>query len=455
VGSKEIFYALSTPLKYVFLSSLQTTFFIYKLDGPKEEGMVKEDLYCVIDLKSFYASCECVARGLDIFKTPLVVCDPDRSMSTIVMSSTPYLKDKYHIPNVCRRRDLPNVENLILAQPRMAYYIEMSAKVVSIFLDYVSEEDLHVYSIDESFLHISPYLSLAKQTPEEFVAEIQKRIKKELGLTATAGIGPNMFLAKVCLDNEGKKKAPYIGRWRMEDVPTKLWSITPITKIWGISNGTERHLMRIGIRSLRELAQADLSLLLDEFGVIGQQLHDLANGIDRTNIREKYIPKETNLSIGQTLPKDYDKKGACLVLREMTDDLCLRLRMSGKKASRVSLFVAYSARVGGGFVHQATLNMPSDDNDTLFEALMDIYFEHVESLPIRNLSISFSKLGEYSMEQLDIFHAPEEKEEKHNLWQTIDKIQARYGKNAVLRLSALTEDSTIIERHGQIGGHKA
>ncbi|MEE3299370.1 MAG: damage repair protein, partial [Candidatus Enteromonas sp.] len=198
--------------------------------------MVKEDLYCVIDLKSFYASCECVARGLDIFKTPLVVCDPDRSMSTIVMSSTPYLKDKYHIPNVCRRRDLPNVENLILAQPRMAYYIEMSAKVVSIFLDYVSEEDLHVYSIDESFLHISPYLSLAKQTPEEFVAEIQKRIKKELGLTATAGIGPNMFLAKVCLDNEGKKKAPYIGRWRMEDVPTKLWSITPITKIWGISN---------------------------------------------------------------------------------------------------------------------------------------------------------------------------------------------------------------------------
>ena len=417
--------------------------------------MEREDLYCVIDLKSFYASCECAARGLDIFKTPLVVCDPERSMSTVVMSSTPYLKSKYRIPNVCRRRDLPNVPGLILAQPRMAYYIEMSAKVVSIFLDYVSEEDLHVYSIDESFLHISPYLSLAKQTPEQFVATIQKRIKDELGLIATAGIGPNMFLAKVCLDNEGKKKPPYIGRWRMEDVPSKLWSISPITDIWGISTGTERHLRRIGIRNIRELATADSSLLIEEFGVMGQQLHDLANGIDRTNIREKYVPKETNLSIGQTLSRDYDKKGAALLLREMTDDLSLRLRLSGKKAGRVSVFVAYSAKVGGGFVHQATLNIPSDDNDVLYRAIEDIYFEYVENYPIRNLGISFSKLGEYSFDQLDLFTSPEEKKESHDLWEAIDRIQMRYGRNSCLRLSSLTNDSTIIERHGQIGGHKA
>ena len=163
---------------------------------------------------------------------------------------------------------------------------------------------------------------------------------------------------------------------------------------------------------------------------MGQQLHDLANGIDRTNIREKYVPKETSLSLGQTLSRDYDKKGACLLLREMTDELCLRLRLNGKKAARVSVFVAYSAKVGGGFVHQATLNLPSDDNDTLYEAIMDIYFAHVENLPIRNLSISFSKLGEYSMEQLDLFHNPEEQKEKRNMWQAIDKIQARYGRNA-------------------------
>ena len=188
---------------------------------------------------------------------------------------------------------------------------------------------------------------------------------------------------------------------------------------------------------------------------MGQQLHDLANGIDRTNIREKYVPKETSLSIGQTLSRDYDKKGAALLLREMNDDLCLRLRMAGKKAGRVSVFVAYSAKFGGGFVHQATLNLPSDDNDALYEAICDIYFEHVGNFPIRNLGISFAKLGEYSMEQLDIFSTPEEKKEKHDMWQAIDRIRSRFGRNSCLRLSSLTEDSTILERHGQIGGHKA
>ena len=249
--------------------------------------MNEKALYCVIDLKSFYASCECAARGLDPFKTPLVVCDPTRGPSTIVMSSTPYLKANYKIPNVCRRRDLPHLEDMIYAQPRMAYYIEMSSRVVSIFMDHVAEEDIHVYSIDESFLNIGPYLSLAKQTPEEFVHEIQKQIYEELGLTATAGIGPNMFLAKIALDNEGKKRPPYIAHWTEKDVPTKLWSISPITEIWGISRGTEAHLKRIGIRSMKELAHCDRGFLEEEFGVMGLQLHDLANGIDRTDIRQK------------------------------------------------------------------------------------------------------------------------------------------------------------------------
>jgi DNA polymerase V len=244
-------------------------------------------LYCVIDLKSFYASCECAARHLDIFTTPLVVCDPTRGPSTIVMSATPYLKKTYGVPNVCRRRDLPQVSNMILAQPRMAYYVEMSSKVVSIFLDFVDEADLHVYSIDESFLNIGPYLQIAHCTAEQYVAKIQKRIKDELGLVATAGIGPNMFLAKICLDNEGKKRPPYCAHWTMDDVPTKLWSISPITEIWGISDGIERRLRLMGIRSLEALAHAKKEDLEKEFGILGNQLQDLANGIDRTDIRRK------------------------------------------------------------------------------------------------------------------------------------------------------------------------
>lgn len=411
-------------------------------------------LYAVIDLKSFYASCECAARGLDIFTTPLVVCDPDRSMSTVVMSVTPFLKEKYGVSNVCRRRDLPDVEGMILAQPRMSYYIEMSSRVVSIFLDFVDESDLHVYSVDESFLNIGPYLKAANKTPEEFCACIQKRIKDELGLIATAGIGPNMFMAKVCLDNEGKKKPPYIARWTMEDVETKLWAIEPITEVWGISSGIERRLKNLGIRSLKQLAKADKDIIEDEFGVIGLQLMDLANGIDNTDIREKYVPKENHLTQGQTLIRDYSKSEALLLIREMCDDICLRLRLSGMKAGVVGLYVGFGDALCGDFAKQTSLDIPSDDNDIIYKACMRIYKECADG-PIRRLSVGLSKLVDYEYQQLSLFEDPGESKKKRALYKAIDEIQLTHGKNYCLRATALKKESTIRERHNQIGGHKA
>lgn len=413
-------------------------------------------LYAVIDLKSFYASCECVARGLDPFTTPLIVSDPERNESSIVMSSSPFLKEKYHIPNVCRRRDVPkSIPGLIIAQPRMAHYIETSAKVVSILLDFVSEEDLHVYSIDESFINIGPYLSLSGKSPEQFVSDIQKTIKRQTGLTATAGIGPNMFLAKICLDNEGKKKPPFLARWEYGDVPTKLWKISPITKIWGISSGTEAHLKRIGIRSIEALAKTDVDLLTNEFGIMGKQLHDLANGRDGSDIREKYVPKEKSLSIGQTLMRDYSAKEAELIIREMCDDLCLRLREEGKKARLVGLYVGYDAETGGGFSRQASLDKGSDDNDVLYHALMELFHRHIEDFPVRRLGLSFGRMIGSNIDQLDVFEDFEESQKRGQCQRAIDKIQLSYGKNSCLRASSLTEASTIKERHGQIGGHKA
>jgi len=417
--------------------------------------MNTKPLYTVIDLKSFYASCECASRHLDGFTTPLAVCDPTRGLNSIVMSTTPYLKQKYGAPSVCRRRDLPVVEGMILAQPRMAYYVEMSARVVSIFLDFVDEPDLHVYSIDESFLNIGPYLSISKCTAEEYVARIQKRIKDELGLIATAGIGPNMFLAKISLDNEGKKCPPYIAHWTMEDVPTKLWKISPITDVWGISSGLEARLKAMGIRNLEQLAKTPTELLVKQFGVLGNQLHNLANGIDETDIREKYIPKENHISVGQVLRRDYKAEEAKLILREMCDDLCLRLRLLGEKSGLVSLFVGYSADDASHLSHQLSLNKPTDDNDVLYEALMTIFDQYITSHPIKDLGISFGKLGSYPHEQLDVFLSSEEIAERQKLHKAIDKIQTTYGKNACLRLSSLTKSSTIHERHTQIGGHKA
>src|SRR5574344_2233697 len=276
------------------------------------KGGSMEKVIAIIDLKSFYASCECSARHLDPFSTPLVCCDPYRGEGTIVMSASPYLKSHYGVPNVCRRKDLPRVKGLIYAVPRMSYYLMMSARVVSIFLDFVAKEDLHVYSIDESFLNLGPYLNLYHCSPEEIVRRIQKTIKDKLGLVATAGIGPNMFLAKIALDNERKKREPYIAHWDYEDVPSKLWSITPITKIWSIAKGTADHLARIGIRSLYQLAHTDEALLVKEFGIMGNQLYALANGRDDSDIETPYVPREVSSSLGQTLRKAYWPKEALL-----------------------------------------------------------------------------------------------------------------------------------------------
>ena len=168
-----------------------------------------EKVIGIIDLKSFYASCECAVRHLDIFKTPLVCCDPYRSESSIVMSVTPYLKERYGVSNVCRKRDLPTIPGMIYAVPRMSYYLQVSSYVVNIFLKYVSYEDLHVYSVDESFLNLGPYIQMYG-SPERMIQLIQQEIFNRLGLIATAGIGPNMFLAKIALDNEGKKKKPFL-----------------------------------------------------------------------------------------------------------------------------------------------------------------------------------------------------------------------------------------------------
>lgn len=412
-----------------------------------------EPIYAVIDLKSFYASCECAARGLDIFSTPLAVCDRSRSVNSIVMSVTPYLKSKYRVPNVCRIQDLPPIKDMVYATPRMAYYIEISAKVVSIFLDFIDEEDLHVYSIDESFLYLSPYLSLYRCTAEELVARIQKRIYDELGLIATAGMGPNMFLAKVCLDNDGKKRPPYRAYWGYEDVPTKLWKLPSLKSVWGISNGISSHLQRIGIRSLEGLAKADTYLLKKEFGVMGLQLKELANGIDHSDIREKYIPQERSLTQGQVLMRDYKASEARLILREMTDDLCVRLRKAKCKAKTVSCFCGYSKN--GGFSRQEALTIPNDDNDILFRAILNIFNKHILPYPIRNLGIGFDKLIQTTAQQYSLFESVERQETNRRLFQTIDALNERYGRNTVLRATSLLDASTIRERHQQIGGHKA
>ena len=409
-----------------------------------------EKVIGIIDLKSFYASCECAVRHLDIFKTPLVCCDPYRSESSVVMSVTPYLKERYGVSNVCRKRDLPTIPGMIYAVPRMSYYLQISSYVVNIFLKYVSYEDLHVYSVDESFLNLGPYIKMYG-SPERMIQLIQQEIFNRLGLIATAGIGPNMFLAKIALDNEGKKKKPFLAHWTYEDVPTKLWKIKPIDKIWSIAEGTKNHLARIGINSLEGLAKANSKLLEREFGVMGLQLKNLANGRDDSDIREKVIPLNPSLSNGQTLRKPLSPNECVLLLREMTDELAIRLRKENYLAGKIGVWANME---NGSYSKEMTIPYPTDSTKELFQGVQHAFFEKIPCEKIYGLGISFGKLSKKQQVQLSLFEDVFQKEKEERFDDVMDKIRETYGRNAIFRCFALLENSTIRQRHMQIGGHR-
>lgn len=414
---------------------------------------IEKRAIAVIDLKAFYSYVECVDRGLDPWKTPLVVADKSRSVNTIVLSVTPYLKKK-GIPSRLRVKELPKGIDYIFATPRMERYIEMSSKVMSILLEFVSEEDLHVYSIDEAFIDLTTYLDYYKKTPKQIVKDVLKKIKNDTGLEATAGIGDNFFLAKVALDLYAKKEKDGISIMHKEDVPRLLWPITPLSKIWGIGARTEQKLNLLGIFTVEQLAKSNREYIRKKFGIMGDQLIDCANGIDESDIREVYVPKETSFSNGQTLMRDYSKEEAKLIIRELVDNLSLRMRNEGLMCEKVGLYVGYSGNQGG-FARQMSLLNTTDDTCALRLAIFEIFEHNILDRPIRRLGISFGKLTKRrTYEQLNLFTPEDELEKRHNLQWTTDKIQNKYGKNMILRASALTEASTVIERNSQIGGHR-
>lgn len=407
----------------------------------------------VIDMKAFYASVECVERGLNPFTTPLVVCDESRGNGTIVLSVTPYLKD-LGVPSRCRKRELPNIQGMIYAVPRMSLYLKKSAEIVSIILDYVGEDDIHIYSIDELFINLGPYLKMYEMTPYKLVKKLKDEIYKRTKLPTTAGIGDNMLLAKLALDLDAKKNPPYISTWRKSDVKKKLWPIKPLSKMWGISAGYEKRLNNLGIFTVEQLATADKTMLKKELGIMGEQLWEHANGIDNTNIRNKYVAKDTSLSLGQVLFRDYSKDEIPTIIREMNDDLSMRLREQDKLTGVVGLAIGYSMSNQGGFSRQMGLDIATDDTDILFNALMKIYKEHIEDLPIRRVYLTFGKLSDNKYEQLSLFDDTEKVEKQKKLQKALDKVKSIYGKDAVLRGSSLLEESTAKERHSQIGGHR-
>ena len=413
---------------------------------------MKKRVIAVIDLKAFYSYVECLDRGLDPWKAPLVVADKDRGTNTIVLSVSPYLK-KQGIPSRCRIKELPKKFKYIYAVPRMERYLEKSANVIDVLYHFVSEEDVHVYSVDEAFVDLTSYLAYYNKTPLQMVTTIINQIKEETGLQATAGIGDNFFLAKVALDIYAKKEKNGIARITSNEIEEKLWPITPLSKVWSIGTRTETKLNKMNIFTVKDIALSNVGYLKNKFGVMGEQLWRHANGVDDADIHEKYEPVERSLSHSQVLFRDYNKKEAITIIREMVDTLATRMRNDNKMTDVVSIYIGYSKNQGG-FSRRSTLLAPTDDSQTILKVILEIYHRYISDLPIRIIGICFGGLSIASHQQLDMFEDEEKQINRHNLQKTIDLLQSKYGKNSVLRASSLLEESTIRERNEFIGGHR-
>lgn len=420
-----------------------------------EEYRLHRNIIC-IDLKSFYASVECALRGLNPFTTPLVVADKSRSNGSIVLAVSPFLK-KRGVKGRCRVFELPDDPTIIFAKPRMKEYLEYSTRIIELYLKYVSIDDMHIYSVDEVFLDLTSYLDLYQKTDEEMAAMILKDIMETTKIPATCGIGPNMLMSKLALDLESKKSPTFIAKWSYDDVPTKLWPVTPLSKMWGIGTNMERNLNRLGIRTIGDIANYPLEKLQKFWGIMGEELYHHAHGIDMSVMSEKLVYKPVSKSVGhgQTLYHDYTAEEVVQIIMEMVDDVTRRLRSSNRKAYTINLGISYSRNHGGGgFNRQLTLTFPTSNEAEIFNSCMELFDEFYdgESL-IRKVTIRATKLVEEYYIQLNLFKDMNKVIKDHKLHSSLDNIKYKYGKGSVFRGSSLYEHATAIARTAMIGGH--
>lgn len=422
-----------------------------------EKYKIHRNIIC-LDLKSFYASVECALRGLDPFNTMLVVADKSRGDGSICLATTPYLK-QLGAPSRGRIFELPEhlKDQIIYARPRMKTYLEYTMKLIEIYLGFIADEDLYVYSIDEAFLDVTNYLNYYKKTDVEIAEMIINEIETKLKLPVSCGIGPNMLLAKLALDLEGKYSRGKPAKWTYDNFKLKLWPIKPLSKMWGIGHRMERHLNVMGIYSIGDLAHYNVKELKRRFGVMGEELYYHANGIDMSLVQDKYKLRSKSKSFGnsQVLFEDYYVPDIYTIILEMIDELSRRLRLAKKEGKTLTIGIRYSKDIGGGFSRQKQLDYPTSCFSTIMEMALSIFNEYYDGeSAIRAVSVSMSSLSEVSsVHQLSLFEDYDKLEREENLLEALDNLKITHGKNCVNRLSSLTESSTIQERNKFIGGH--
>ena len=409
----------------------------------------------------------------------LVVADPERSHTTICLAVSPALK-ALGVKNRCRVFQIPKGIDYIMATPRMRRYMEVSASIYALYLQRVSAQDVHVYSIDECFIDVTPYLKLYRTDARSFARTLMGDVRRETGIPATAGIGTNLFLAKVALDVCAKHAPDGIGQLDEETFKRDIWFHRPITDIWGIGPGIARRLEKYGARDLASVAAMREETLYKEFGVNAEFLIDHAWGQEPCTIAEiqSYVPEGRSMTNGQVLPSNYSFDEARMVLREMIDASVLELVESGQAADRISLFIGYAhasdasftsdvfdgghgSRPAHGYGGEHTGGMRSLGQKTNSQRILSKNFLALfdettrRDTPIRRINIGISGLVPESSVPLTLFDDAQEAAKERSLQRAVVGIRDKFGKNAMLKGTSLRDKATARERNNQIGGHRA
>lgn len=415
-------------------------------------------IYLCIDLKSFYASVECVERGWDPLTARLVVADPERSEKTICLAVSPALK-QMGVPNRCRVFQIPKEIPYKMAPPRMQLYIDYAAEIYGVYLKYIAKEDIQVYSIDEAFLDVTDYLHLYQMTAVELGRKIMQDILDTTKIPAACGVGTNLYLAKVALDILAKHETDRIAYLDEARYREKLWKHKPLTDFWRVGRGTVERLSNMGICTMEEIAHARESLLYKSFGIDAELLIDHAWGRESVTIADikAYRPKNTSFSSGQVLPRDYEYEEGVLVVKEMADLLCLDLVDQGLVTSHISLVIGYSnQKCFEPAKGSTTLRSATSSNRRLLSYVEQLYRRIVRpGAYIRRITLTYTGVMTEDYQQFDLFSNPEETEKDVKAQRAAISIKQRYGRNAILKGMNLEESATTIERNGQIGGHKS
>lgn len=415
-------------------------------------------MYLCIDLKSFYASAECARLGVDPFKVNLVVADKSRGQGALCLAVSPAMK-ALGVKNRCRLFEIPPTVDYIAVRPHMRYYMEISAAIYKVYLSYLAKEDLYPYSIDECFISIAPYRQLYGNDPKALARKLMNAVYDATKISSAAGIGTNLYLAKIALDITAKHARDRIGFLDEALYKKTLWHHQPLTDFWQIGPGIQRRLAALAIHDMKGITSVSEELLYHTFGIQAELLIDHAWGREPCTIADirAVRPSSSSLSSSQVLFEDYGRSDARLIVTEMTETLLLELLSKKLAASGISIRIGYSGRVHPHTSGSLRFAAPTDLPSSIKQAMLSLYDKKAKDLPIRTIGIRFDRVvpADAIPRQGNLFISEAAAKKEKALAASLLAIRREFGKNAILKGTSLLKKSTIRKRNTLIGGHHA